>query len=120
VLATFLSGIEFQQRANALVGTSDPNGNYVSALYILLLGRTAGPAEVAAWESRLPSRGFAGVAFDILTSVEYRGIVVTSYYDNLLHRQPPTSDVAGWANGGTPLLGIRDLFEVGAEFYSNG
>jgi hypothetical protein len=96
----------------------DTNNTMLASMATRTLARPL--RRVAAWQSLLPSQGFAGVAFDILTSVEYRGIVVTSYYDNLLHRQPPTSDVAGWANGGTPLLGIRDLFEVGTEFYSNG
>jgi len=120
VLATFLSGVEFQQRANALVGGSDPGANYVGALYMLLLGRTASAGEVAGWEVRLPSYGAAGVAFNFLISVEFRDIAVTGYYNTLLHRQPPASDVAGWANSSIPLLGIRDLFEDGVEFYMNG
>jgi hypothetical protein len=121
VLAQFLTGSgEFQTRANVLGGTSDPNANFVSALYILALGRTPGSAEVAFWVARVPSIGLFGVAIDIFTGVEFRGITVASYYANLLHRQAAASDIQGWASGPYSLLAIRDNFEAGPEFYNNG
>jgi hypothetical protein len=122
VLAMILSSDEFFQRAQSLVGTGTANERLVQALYNLLLNRTASPGEVTGWVNALGSLGRQGVALALLTSAEYRGIVVASYYRSLLHRGSPPSqpEINGWVFSGFDLTSIRVSFESSLEFFLNG
>jgi hypothetical protein len=87
----------------------------------LLLNRTPGPAKVNGWVNQLPTLGRAGVALGFLQSVEYRGIVVRSYYSGLLHRsQPPSqAEVNGWVFSPLDIGNVRIGFESSGEFYAD-
>jgi hypothetical protein len=123
VLAEILSSAEFANRANALIGGGNSDSNFVQALYLLLLNRTASSGEVNAWLGILPSIGRSGVATGFLTGTEYRGDVVTLLYGSaLLDRPvPPSSaEVNGWVNSGLDLLAIETLFASGTEYFLDG
>jgi hypothetical protein len=121
VLAGILSSPEFAAHANALIGGSNADANYVQALYKLLLNRMGSTAEVNVWLSVLPS-GRASVALGILGSPEYRTDVVTQFYGTLLHRltAPGASEVAGWVNSGLDILAIEVAFGSSPEYFQNG
>ena len=120
VLSILLGSSEFYNRAETLASTGSPDGNYVEALYQLLLGRMAGPGEAAGWVNALPQLGRAGVALAIEGSVEYRTDVVEGYYANLLHRPADTAGLDGWVFSDLDLSGIRVGIESSPEFFANG
>jgi hypothetical protein len=70
VVAGIVSSPEFASHANALIGGSNADANFVAALYQLLLNRTAGTAEVNAVVGVLHGMGRAGVALAIEGSFE--------------------------------------------------
>src|SRR5262249_40607892 len=61
VIVGIVGGQEFAKHANALVGGSNANANYVQALCEVLLGRHGTNSEVAACVNLLPSQGRQGV-----------------------------------------------------------
>ena len=113
-------GHEFYNRTQTSASTGDPNQNYVEGLYQLLLGRTAGAAEVGVWVNALPELGLQGVAEGIEASIEYRTDVVEDYYAALLHRPADAADLNGWVFSDLDLSSIRVDIESGPEFFSNG
>jgi hypothetical protein len=121
VIAVILSSPEFAARANALIGGANTDANYVQALYMLLLNRTASTADVNTWLAALPN-GRVAVALAFLGSQEYRTDVVTQLYGTLLDRPtaPPASAVAGWVNSGLDILAIEVVFASSAEYFQNG
>jgi hypothetical protein len=61
------------------------------------------------------------VATGILTSVEYRSIVVRNYYHQLLQRpasSPSQGEVDSWVFSGLDITSIRVGFESSVEFYN--
>jgi hypothetical protein len=121
VLAGILSSPEFAAHANALIGGANADSNYVQALFKLLLNRTGSTAEVNAWLAVIPS-GRTAVAMGFLSSVEYRGDVVTKLYGTLLDRPtaPAASEVAGWVNSGLDILAIEVGFGSSVEYFQIG
>jgi hypothetical protein len=110
VLSAFLSTAEFYTRAGNLVPAGTGDERFVRALYELLLQRPATDAEVGGWLGALPGLGLAGVAFALLTSVEYRSRRVEGYYRDLLRRPAGAAEVASWAGSPFDLLTIRLFF----------
>jgi hypothetical protein len=135
VMAGIVSSPEFASHANALVGGSNPDANFVQALYQVLLGRTGSTGEVAGWMGVLGSMGRYGVASDFLSSQEFRSDVVrqlygptaapsvsvVSDYPNLLHRTlaPAATEVNGWVGSGLNVLGIEVDIAASNEFFAN-
>jgi hypothetical protein len=119
VLSDIIASPEFYNRAQVLVASGAPDQRYVAALYSVLLHRTPGPNEVAAWMTVLPSIGYEGAALGFLRSVEYREDTVRAYYSGLLHRtNPPSqSEIDGWALSSLDLGSIRVAIEASYEFY---
>jgi hypothetical protein len=120
VLGQFLGSTEFYNRAQTmgLAGTADQN--YVQALYQVLLGRTAGDAEVAGWVNALPQLGTQGVALGFLQSQEYRTDQVEGYYTTLLHRPADPAGLNNWVMSNLDMYTARLGFEASPEFFANG
>ena len=96
-------------------------GGFVTALYMMLLGRAPDSVGLSFWESQLSSGASrSGVAFAILSSSEYRSDFVEAQYLHLLGRGADSaglsywvSQLAGSASNESVIAGI-----VGsAEFY---
>jgi hypothetical protein len=120
VLSGILASQEFYNRAQTLGFGDTAAGNYVRALYQLLLNRTAGSAEVAGWESALSSVGRQGVGLGFLQSTECRTNQVEGYYEALLHRPADPASLNAWTSSGLDLVSVRIGFEASSEFFSNG
>jgi Domain of unknown function (DUF4214) len=122
VIAGIVSGPEFAAHANALVGGSNPDANFVQALYQLLLNRTGSAEEVNAWLGVLPSLGRAGVGGGFLASAEYRTDVIAPLYTTLLDRAaaPSPAEVSSWVNSGLDILRVELGFASSPEYFANG
>jgi hypothetical protein len=119
VLSQLLSTTEFYGRAQTLVTVGTTDQRFVTALYQLLLNRTPGAPELAGWIQALPTLGRNGLALGLLTSQEYRNLVVTGDYADLLHR-PADMGLTGWVLSGLDLGAVRRGFESSAEFFAHG
>ena len=120
VLSQFLATPEFYNHAQTLFATGTADQRYVEALYQVLLNRPAGANEVAPYVNALPQLGRQGVAFDFLTSLEFRTDQFEGYYDALLHRPSDSTGLSGWASSGLDLAAVRVDFESSVEFFING
>jgi hypothetical protein len=125
---------EFAGRANALIGGTNANANFVQALYTLLLNRTASTAEVNSWLPAVASLGRQAVAGYFTGSAEFRSDAVRTFYGdpsltpkpwepffvNLLHRSkaPASSEVAGWVNSGVDFLSLEVVLAGSLEYYN--
>src|SRR5262249_51475123 len=121
VLSGILASSEFYARAQTMGFADTPDGNYVRALYQLLLGRTASGSELAGWVGGLHS-GLSqqAVARGFLTSTESRPHQLGGYYEALLPRPAAPAGLGGWANSGVDLDSVRIGIEASSEFFSNG
>lgn len=104
-LFAFASGANSYQWFKGVAGdTSTPvsgsgpsNERWVNQIYIDLLGRTADAASVSAFSALLISgTPRTTVALSVLTSVEYRNRLMTSFYATFLHRTPATAELSFW------------------------
>ncbi|HEX3071666.1 MAG TPA: DUF4214 domain-containing protein [Thermoanaerobaculia bacterium] len=104
-LFAFASGANSYQWFKGVAGdTSTPvsgsgpsNERWVNQIYIDLLGRTADAASVSAFSALLTSgTPRTTVALSVLTSVEYRNRLMTSFYATFLHRTPATAELSFW------------------------
>ena len=120
VLSQILSGTEFIIRAQSLAPSGTPAQRFVEALYPLLLGRTAGPMEVAGWLNQMQTIGARGVVMGILQSTEYRRDVVTTDYITLLHRSPDLMGLNAWVSSRMDLGMVQVNIESSMEFFTNG
>jgi hypothetical protein len=120
VLAGLLGSTEFYSRAQTLVTSGTPDQRYVQSLYLVLLNRSATPAEVGEWVNLLPTLGRTGVALAFLESNEFRTGMITAFYTNFLLRPPDPAGLAAWVGSGESLDQIREGFEMSAEFFANG
>src|SRR5207248_1955062 len=123
ILASILSSAEFFNFAGTrLINSGTPNERFVSALYLLLLNRTPGSAEIQGWIAQFPMLGQGGIATIFLNSAEYRGDVIRGYYTGLLHRSalPSAAEVNGWVVSGLDLERVRIGFETSLEFFLKG
>jgi hypothetical protein len=122
VLANFLSVPGYYARTPTILGL--PNGTpptdttYVQALFMQLLGRAASQQELNALVPRVSQVGRAVVAYQLLTSVEYRAIQVDQFYANLLNRPNPSlPELLFWANGGLDLQSVSIFFASTSTAY---
>ncbi len=99
---------EFQTNPGGPIG-GNTDTQYITALYQDILGRAPDPTGLAYWEGQLQSGSSSSgdnnnrsprqrVALGILTSDEARTIVLTQYYNNLLHRAPDQAGLQFWLN----------------------
>ena len=135
VAAALIASPEFAARADALVGGTNPDANFVQSLYQLLLGRTASDAEVNGWLSTVAAQGRAAVAAAFLASGEFRTDAVRTFYGDptqtpspwepwmvdLLHRTaaPSAAEVGAWVTSGTDSLTIEVTLAGSSEYYNN-
>jgi hypothetical protein len=120
VLSDILGSQEFFMRASALFNTGTANGNYIMALYSLVLNRTPTTSEFNAWLRVVTSTNRIMIANDFLGSTEFRADMVTAFYLVFLHRPPDAAGVAGWASSQMDLTGIRISILSSQEFINNG
>ena len=86
--------------------SSDGTTAYIQAVYAALLGHTADPAGLAAWQSLMAGGASrTAVAQDIWSSPEHRGLEVDQYYQTLFGRAADPGGRAFWI----------DAFEAGAD-----
>lgn len=90
--ASFFGSEEFYNR----VGRNP--SNFVSQLYLQILGRAASGPEVALWTNALAQTNGNryAVAVQFLTSLEYKQDEVVSAYSVFLHRQPDVQGFNDW------------------------
>src|SRR5262249_6533128 len=94
VLLGIIGSAEYYAHASALNHSGNSDQDLIQTLFQQFLGRSAGSGEVAAFASSvLPSLGHGGAAWVVLSSAEFRGDMVRSYYSTLLHRSGSTSPV---------------------------
>jgi hypothetical protein len=133
VMAGLLSSVEFANVANNLVGSGDANANFIQALYMVVLQRSAGTADMNAWLGALGRLGRSAVAQDFVSSAEFRTAAVATFYGdpnlqplpfqpffpNLLHRPAPPADseIAGWVNANLDLLDLEIALAQSQEYY---
>jgi hypothetical protein len=132
---TLLASQEFASRANALVGGTNANANFVQALYTLLLNRTPATSEVNGWLPAVASLGRQAVAGYFTGSAEFRSDAVRTFYGdpsltpmpwepffvNLLHRNkaPAASEINGWVNTSTDFVSLEVTLAGSLEYYNN-
>jgi hypothetical protein len=109
VEAGFLSSQEYASRLNV---------DYTQSLYIQILARTGSTAELNNFNASHPDRQAEATVF--LASAEYRGLIVTGYYQQMLHRNPAPSEVAGWVSSNLDLYSIKLQFAAADEYALNG
>ncbi len=122
VLSGLLSTQEFFNRAPTITGDGGlpSNQEYVKALYIVLLNRTASASEVSMWVNGLPTLGRAGVAQAIMTSVEGSTDRIEAVYNALLHRPADGGGLNGWLMAVLDATSVRVGIESSLEFFFNG
>jgi Domain of unknown function (DUF4214) len=74
-----------------------PGELFVDELFVNLLGREGDQAGIAAYFARLAAGASRiDVALEFLRSVEYRTLLVQSWYTRFLHRSPTLPEIAQW------------------------
>jgi hypothetical protein len=116
VMSLLLGSPEFYARAQRLFSTGSSDERFVKALYQVTLNRIPGSTEVLPWLSMVQSRGTTATALAIVTSLEYRSLVVRADYTLLLGRTPTSVEVTNWATSTLNQQGIRDGFLFSQEF----
>jgi hypothetical protein len=127
-VSSLQNGATLEQAITVLVTSAEygmrfgSDGAFVQSLYTTLLGRLGNNTEVAGWVGMLPGVTRAVVAASILSSTEYRELVVRSDYAQLLNRTTPpnATEVSGWVNTGLDQLSLEVAFAAGPEFQMNG
>jgi hypothetical protein len=99
--------------------------SYVTALYQDMMGRGADEAGFAGWTNTLMRTGDRrGVARGFSNSVEYRALVITQAYRQVLGREPDAGGMQTWlegvASGKVGLDYVRTMFMASPEFYLRG
>lgn len=91
---------------------------WVAALYGDLLGRAAGPGEVAPWIGVIETAGRAGVVRAILGSDEFAARSVATFYQQYLGRPVDESGLSSWLGlikGGVAIERVRLFILASAE-----
>jgi hypothetical protein len=129
VLAGFLDSTEFYTKVT--MGSANPTRAWIQALYVNLLGRQAGSAEINAWLSIEPALGLGGVAEGFINSAEFRGRQVAAFYgagagviyapDILKRVVPPSAaEISAWDGTGLTLRVIEAEILASGEFALHG
>jgi uncharacterized delta-60 repeat protein len=107
----------------ALVPLTDPQAQYVAALYRTVLGRYADPTGLSAWVALLAGGATrAQVAQGIWESVEHRGQQVDGFYATYLHRAADPDGRAFWVQaflGGASETDVAVGFLTSDEYHLN-
>jgi len=115
VLAAFLSSPEYQQHA----GGNDRA--WVQSLYVSLLGRSPGDAEVNGWlQAMAGGVSRFQVAWSFASSAERESMVIRADYQRYLGRQASAAEVAGWVNAfehGLTNEQVETAFVSSPEYY---
>jgi hypothetical protein len=118
-LAAFLGSNEYLARTRSLTQAPSTETSFVQTLFQQLLGRNASATEVANFTNTLlPGYGRNGVVWIIVTSAEYRGSAVNSYYASSLNRGASQSELGFWLATGADTLSICIAIEASAESYA--
>jgi streptogramin lyase len=117
-----LDSPEYYSHASALIGSPNPDANFVQSLYQQLLGRLGTTVEMEGWVGKLTSLGRSGVANAILSSCEARSDLVLGLYVTLLHRKnsPTTAEIDSWVNSPFDLLSTEAQMTGSPEYFTNG
>lgn len=92
--------------------------NWFKSIYAFLLNRQPPPEDVSKWVAFVNTYGRYKVAMDLCTSPEHRGIVIKEYFQKILLRVPPLSDIVYWINSQLDLARIRYAMEASSELYN--
>ncbi|HUJ14110.1 MAG TPA: hypothetical protein VL284_10015, partial [Thermoanaerobaculia bacterium] len=85
---------------NPLMGVGSTAEGFVQKLYIDVLHRNATPAEISTLASAIGGgTSHADAALQLLSSDEYRTLLITSDYSAYLHRAAAPSEIAFWLPG---------------------
>jgi hypothetical protein len=133
VLAGLLSSGEFQNDANAWYPSGNWNWSYVLGLYEVVLKRAPSNSEASYWYNALPSQGYYQVAYDIVTSAEFRTDAVQTFYGTqaqafqpffpdlldryMLNGGASSSEIAYWVNSRMDFLSMEIAMASTQEFY---
>jgi hypothetical protein len=120
VLSQILGSPEFYSRAQTLGFGDTPQGNYIRALYQVLLDRKAGNWEVAVWVTVLSRADRTTVALSLLRGTEFRTAQFEGYYNALLRRPSAPYGLNGCLSSNLDIGTVRIAFESSPEFYKNG
>jgi hypothetical protein len=103
VIQGFISSSEFYQ-----VQGDNNNTGFVTIFYMDVLNRNPDQSGLNFWVNALNTGALtrAGMAWDFLTSQEYRDDVVNSYYQEFLHRNADPGGLAYWT--GEMAAGLTD------------
>lgn len=91
VARRFYSSQEFYLRSGAT------DVGFIQTLYSVMLGRSAGPAEIEHWRPQIASRGYGAVVDGIWFSWEGASRRAGTYYQTFLQRSPDPTGLANWA-----------------------
>jgi hypothetical protein len=117
VLSGILGSSEFAKRAGSLATGATSDEQFIRALYVVLLNRTASVAEVARWIPALPALDRGGVALAFLNSEEFRMNFATSLYQIVLRRNPDVVGLRSWASSGLGMSAMLEGFLGSLEFF---
>jgi hypothetical protein len=130
VIVGFLTSGEYFNKVT--FSSANPTGAWVQAVYVSLLGRQAGGAEVNAWLAIAPGLGLTGMAQGFVSSSEFRSYQVAAYYGagdvgvvyapDLLKRPvgPPAAEISAWIAAGRTLRIIELEILSSYEFAVDG
>jgi hypothetical protein len=119
-LSMLLGSAEFFTHAQTLGLGGSQNEQFVKALYLVLLDRTASDPEVAGWLAAVQQVGRQGTALGILQSQEFRTCQFEGYYNALLRRPDDPAGLNSWVMSNLDMGTVRIHFEASAEFFVNG
>jgi hypothetical protein len=105
ILIAFATGaVSYQWYKGTAPDTSTPvsgsgpsNDRWINQIFVDLLGRSADAASISTYGGLLGGgTPRSTVALSVLTSVEYRTALVTSFYSTFLHRTPSAAEIPFW------------------------
>jgi uncharacterized repeat protein (TIGR02543 family) len=106
-----------------LCSTYTKNDAFLCAVYEDLLGRAPDAGDLAFWDVQLAGGvSRSAVAYDIVTSVEYRNHLVTSCYETFLGRAAESGGLSYWVaqlNGEASDQWVVAGFLGSSEFYTD-
>jgi hypothetical protein len=102
--------------------TGGTNAQYITALYLRLLGRMPSGTDVSNWQTFLATQPRQDMATNLLGSAEYLDLLVGGYYQSYLNRIPSSFEFSPFVNqiqgGGTNEL-VQSEILGSTEFYAD-
>jgi len=105
--------------ANNLIGGTNPDDNFVRALYLLQLNRSPATNDVNFWVSQVQSLGRQAVALAFLETAEFRTDMIASFYTKFLHRDADDDGLRFWVRSNLDLLTVEMNILASGEFFSD-